>query len=845
MSEVDFHSEEDVKVKFLLPLLESLGYNIKHCEFETPIEVQEGRRTKTIFADVIVYGSAKKPAPLMCVETKAPNVPLTRADRDQAISYARLLPKIAPIAVLTNGRQVQVFRTFDKTRVPAIPPRSAFDSGMVEMVLNKAVSDALRAEAKHELFIIDDVQTFKRLLKASHDEIRNNEGYDPTQAFDELSKVLFCKMYEEKNGDSNRFRVSVFDETLKTVSVNVVQAIFKETITDPRYKGLFDANDSIRLQDRTLRKIVELFERTDLSLTAFDVKGEAFEYFLGDTFTGGLGQYFTPRNVVSFIVDALNLKIGERIVDPFCGTGGFLIHAFEVVSEKIRLQDFSDAEKEQWRETLSNRSLFGIDWSARTSQTCKMNMVVHGDGSAGIFKSHGLLDVPGVIETSTFDLCLTNPPFGSWENDEAILGAYELGAGRTTQDRAILAVERAIELVKVGGRIGIVIIDGVLNNRSYKYVRDYIRANTRIHAVVSLSPETFEAYGGRSDTSILLLERIERREGPTHPEPIFMARATNTGYAPNGSAIAGNQLPDILLSYEGSREKEFEGGPFGRMVSTSDRLDPSYYLLGTASDVASAADALSLARTTVESILANVTELENESQRVGESVRYVDMLLADVIAERKVRVTVNPEMLYPLLGVRWWGDGTFVKEAKRGSEIRAKNLFVVSSGSFIYNRLFAFRGSFAIVPPEQDGCFVSGEFPTLVAKEAQGEAGLLLLRYLAYLMNTPHMLAVVDALSTGSTRTSRNRFSVDDLLSLSVPVPASIEDVALLVGIMDRVVESRAEAMAALEQMKDVYRSLGGFLFDRPPTVGPDLRLSIDADPEDALRALLATRPQQ
>jgi len=548
---VDLHTEEDVKVKFLLPLLESLGYKASHCEFEKAVEVHEGRRRKTIFADVIVYGSTRRTAPLICCETKAPDQPLDRAAREQAISYARLLPKIAPITVLTNGRQVQVFQTLDKTRLPAIPIRKDFDKGIVELVLSKSISDALRAEAKHELFIIDDVQTFKRLLKASHDEIRNNEGYDPTEAFDELSKVLFCKMYEEKHGGANRFTVSVFDEMLERVGVNVVQAIFAETIKDKRYSGLFEPTQKIQLQDRTLRRIVSLFENTDLSLTAFDVKGEAFEYFLGDTFTGGLGQYFTPRNVVSFIADALNLKIGERIVDPFCGTGGFLIHAFEVVSEKIRLQDFGDEEKLRWREELSNRSLYGTDWSQRTSQTCKMNMVVHGDGSAGIFKHHGLVDVPGAITESSFDLCLTNPPFGSWENDAAILADYELGTGRTTQDRVVLAVERAIRLVKPGGRIGIVVIDGILNNRRMKYVRDYIRTHTRVHAVIGLNPETFEAYGGRSDTSILLLERIEpRADASSHDEPVFMARAGNTGYAPNGEAIAGNELPDILLAYE-------------------------------------------------------------------------------------------------------------------------------------------------------------------------------------------------------------------------------------------------------------------------------------------------------
>jgi type I restriction enzyme M protein len=127
------------------------------------------------------------------------------------------------------------------------------------------------------LFIINDVQMFKSILKSCHHEIRNNEGCDPTVAFDEMSKVLFCKLYEEKHASersgNNRFRLSVYDDTLERIGVNVVKQILSETKNDPRYSGLFFSETSINLQDRTIRKIVSLFENYDLSLTAFDVRG--------------------------------------------------------------------------------------------------------------------------------------------------------------------------------------------------------------------------------------------------------------------------------------------------------------------------------------------------------------------------------------------------------------------------------------------------------------------------------------------------------------------------------------------------------------------------------------------
>lgn len=286
------HSEEDVKFKFLVPYLAERGYAQNCIDFNVAIEVHEGRKKKTIFADAVVYASTAKRAPLFVCETKAPQEVLDRRVREQAISYARLLPRIAPLTLITNGAQVQVFHTLHKTRIADLPQRRDLEDDIVKFVLPGDVQEALRQEAKHDLFIIDDVRTFKSILKSCHNEIRNNEGLDPTAAFDEMSKIMSCKLYEEKeNGQHNRFRLSLFDDTMNRLNINVVSQIFEEAKKHVLYKDLFQLDATIKLKDRTIRKIVELLENYDLGLTAFDVKGEAFEYFLGDTFTGGLGEY--------------------------------------------------------------------------------------------------------------------------------------------------------------------------------------------------------------------------------------------------------------------------------------------------------------------------------------------------------------------------------------------------------------------------------------------------------------------------------------------------------------------------------------------------------------------------
>lgn len=243
-------TEKDVKIHFLLPFLENLGFHSSSFEFERGIEIQEGRKRKMIFPDIVVYADARRETPLLVCDTKAPNEILDKQAREQVISYARLLPRIAPLALLTNGSQVQVFQTLHKNPIAHLPHKDELQQDLFEALVSRDVQDALRAEARHELFIIDDVQTFKSVLKRCHNQIRNNEGYDPTAAFDEMSKVLFCKMLEEKtHSTNNRFRVQVFDNTMEQLGVNIVDQMFQEIKNRKEYSGLFEPDAKINLSN--------------------------------------------------------------------------------------------------------------------------------------------------------------------------------------------------------------------------------------------------------------------------------------------------------------------------------------------------------------------------------------------------------------------------------------------------------------------------------------------------------------------------------------------------------------------------------------------------------------------
>lgn len=838
------HSEEDVKIQFLIPLLNERGYKTQTCDFNVPIRVQEGRKEKTIFADAVVYESAKKRVALLLCETKSPHEILDKSARKQAISYARLLPQMPPLTLLTNGLQVQVFHTITTQRLPSLPKKSELTQDLVRFTLSDDQLQFLRNEAKHSLFIIDDVGAFKGILSACHNAIRNNDGMDPTQAFDEMSKLLFCKLHEERQpAGENRFTLVAYDKAQRDLNIDIIQAIFNETKMDPRYSGLFDPSDVIALQPRTIRRIVELFQDYDLSLTAFDVKGEAFEYFLSDTFTGGLGEFFTPRNVVEFMVSAVEPRIGHRIIDPFCGTGGFLLYAFDVVSEKIRLNDFSDEQRTSLLFDLSNKSLFGTDWKERTSQACKMNMTMHGDGSAGIVMHDGLTDIPGLIEERSFDLCLTNPPFGSTETDGKVLGRYELGAGRKSQERVVLAIERALRLVKPRGVVAIIVIDGVLNNLSTGYVRDFVHREADVLAIVSLTDDTFKGYGAGAKTSVLILQRREkpRSDGERQVEPVFMGLAINTGYAPNGDPIPGNQLPDILVDYRRFVQTGSVEAPAGMswVSKLADRLDAEHYAPSKAiakdtghlvSYAAKAISGLGISSSLLEQVQTAV-------QRLGsEDIEWTQYRMSDILEEAIEPVSVEPDCEFRLLGVRQLGYGAFVRETKLGRQIKAKRLFRVHAGDLIYNRLFAFKGSFTIVRDEYEGCCVSGEFPTFRMRAdapIPPDVRSAMMWVIAFTLLSDSYRHSVDRGSTGSTKQSRSRYNQSLFLALPIRLPKDRQVAMDLGAAFAAVSNSYVEQQQALEIVRNISHDI---TFIIPPADELSPPSSVEDSPESGQR---------
>ena len=463
---------------------------------------------------------------------------------------------------------------------------------------------------------------FSKLLFKCHNIIRNNDKLSPEAAFDEISKILFIKIrYERTNSENQIFSLEAFradkesyDKYKSKGDKDFYQLLFEKTKEDFRDDDLFESTEIIRIRENSFEAIVKELEIYNLSTTSDDVKGIAFEEFLGKTFRGELGQFFTPRTIVNFMVEVLDPQETETICDPCCGSGGFLIKAFEYVRARIEAkvqqekelikqeyytetyEKLSDAEKEKIDDkvnkffsqlneelninndksrirTLSYDCIFGTDANPRMSRTAKMNMIMHGDGHGGVHHNDGLLNVNGIFE-NRFDVILTNPPFGArveeslkiteadkYTDEERIkkyqkrygdeynkalkqvnnnigkplVSLYKMGSTLTE----VLFIERCLNLLKPGGRMGIVLPEGVLNNSNLQKVRDYVESKAKILLIVSIPQDVFIASGATVKPSLLFFKKFTEEEALQYAS--IKSKATITIEAKYAEEVANIQ----------------------------------------------------------------------------------------------------------------------------------------------------------------------------------------------------------------------------------------------------------------------------------------------------------------
>lgn len=548
--------EEKIQAETFLQLIIDYNYPVKRIRQFVPVTM--GREVKE--ADIIVYDDDACMKPHILIECKRQDVSEAEYQQavNQAYSYAFALPGNIKYIWVTSGIKSDYFEV-DKDQnsrnqksdipqfgVKAVAPyRYVYEAQSLPVVAGQ--------QRFFDLTVIDQAELTRR-FKQAHEALWAGGQLNPSEAFDELDKLIFCKIWDERKprriGDPYDFQIITVskeeekDENIRRQIEN--DNLYKRIIA--LYKEGQDKDpevfrDNIRLTPEKIRTVVGYLESVNLSETDLDSKGRAFETFMGSFFRGTYGQYFTPREIVQFVVDVLPIEYNSKVLDTSCGSGGFLLYALNKIRDKAtKLYPKHNTDPKQykhwyayWHDFAAN-NLYGIEISEQISRAAKMNMIIHDDGHTNVITSDGLISEETIFAKTnnsgfkygTFDFIITNPPFGSTirQSEKAYLQTYQLGKKeedwlavaalppkvRDGQSTEVLFIEQDYKFLKEGGYLAIVLPDGILTNSSMQYVRTQIEDWFRIVAIISMPQTAFMANGAGVKSSVLFLKKWTKKE---------------------------------------------------------------------------------------------------------------------------------------------------------------------------------------------------------------------------------------------------------------------------------------------------------------------------------------------
>lgn len=542
--------EEKVQAETFLTLVLIYGYPENRIKQFIP--VQMGSETKE--ADIAVYSDDECEETYILVECKKEDLTDQQFNIavDQAYSYA--VAEGAKYVWTTSRIKNQYYEVPDKKpksriEIPDIPqfginklaPYKYVKGGISQTdtddITIAAEPDPNVKQKFFELQVVSESELTKIFIQ-SHQALWGGGQRNPSVAFDELDKLIFCKIWDEKHPrktgepyDFQIFRDEDPEDLLKRIKK--IYAVGEKEAPE-----VF--KDGITLTAQETLTIVKYFQRINLNKTDLDSKGKAFETFMGSYFRGDFGQYFTPRPIVKFIVDSLPITHKARVLDTSCGSGGFLLYALDKVREQAN--EFYDPIKDEkdhykyWHD-FAEKNLFGIEINDQIARTAKMNMIIHDDGHTNVIASDGLLSDTEMqtksgnkeFKYNSFDFIITNPPFGSSikQTEKAYMHQYNLAikevdwlnttasgkaALRDSQSTEVLFLEQCHKFLTEHGYLAVVIPDGILTNSSLQYVRDNIEEMYRIVAVVSMPQTAFSATGAGVKSSVLFLRKHKNKQ---------------------------------------------------------------------------------------------------------------------------------------------------------------------------------------------------------------------------------------------------------------------------------------------------------------------------------------------
>lgn len=514
--------EEKVRAEVFARLIIEKEYPLSHIAIEVPVKM--GSETKR--ADIVVYKNAKHQKAFIVVELKNSNQKDLREALKQALSYAGSGSLRADYALATNGKEkfALYIKEDGNDSHDDIPPYGG--NAPSWRYLRKDEDNDIKAITTEEL---------KALLQKIHNYLWNGGKRNPAEAFSEFSKIIFTKIMDEKIAKTDtRYKIEYYE-----FQKNRDEDKFA---LEKRIKGLYqkykekDSNvfdNALILDADEIKFLVENLESISLSETELDIKGKVFQRFFKDFFKGKAGQYFTPPNIVRFMVECFDITQDDLVLDPSCGSGGFLLRTLIYMQEESKKLDGEYNQKRFWH-SFAEKNLYGIEINGGISQAAKMQMIIHDDGHTNVITADGLDSFENFIrknnkfQKNTFHFIFTNPPFGSsipaskpYFEDFSFAKSEvhfidkiidkKSPKDLSTQKSEVLFLERYFEFLKEGGIVACVLPDGILTNSSLQNVRDYLLERFYLLASFSLPQHTFSSNDAGVKSSILVLKKKDKK----------------------------------------------------------------------------------------------------------------------------------------------------------------------------------------------------------------------------------------------------------------------------------------------------------------------------------------------
>ncbi|WP_071455868.1 N-6 DNA methylase [Gloeomargarita lithophora] len=659
--------------------------------------------------------------------------------------------------------------------------------------------DSLLPEKLPQIQELQPSSNLSAVFDECHNYIYANEGMLKDKIFHEMVKLLIIKLHDEKSA-KQFVDFGVTTSEYKAIVANkpdefILRLSKLFTSIKNHYRGFF-TDDALKLKPLTLAYIVGKLQYISLSKTSGDIKGEAFQTFVNRHQRGDRGEFFTPHPIVRLAVEMIDPKLNDKIIDPACGSGGFLIQAINHARQNNPKLDTA---------SFVQKSITGIEFNPDVALSAMIRLVFEGGTGSEIICTNALIEDEKLNDS--FDIVLTNPPFGNKGKveDQKILESYLLArkwnksasnggeVSRTVlagQSPDILFIEKSIKLLRAGGRMAIILPDGLLQNISNRHIRYWLRSQAKILGVISIPQEAFVPYGTGIKTSLLVVQKL-----PANNDSCFMAQIKKMGYdvkgqpiykrndsgiiarTKSGLPIVDDDIDDISKSFRLFVNGEFEQSNDCVYTVNNDllnsRLDAEHYLPND------------------QKLLAHLKSIG--ARPLGE--------IADILSDSdNFRLASDSEIKYIAISdVDYRTMQVVAQQVIKAHEAPSRATYRVHSGDIITAVSGASTGSprqaTALITEDEDGAICSNGFSVL--RNIHGVEPLFLLAY----MRTDHFLRQVKRYMTGHAIPT---ISVDDLSQVLVPIPPQTEQQR----IAQNIAEIQAMSKVALKAVEKIVNEM-------------------------------------